>query len=124
MFSIAKTAVVVAATLVMASCDDLGGFSDSQRFKEDFHYSYDLKPGGTLYMENMNGSIEISGWEKDGIDISGTKYAAEENALEGYQGGCGGGRGFGSYSHHRTFRVPGQPGRALYHPRSAAHAAG
>jgi hypothetical protein len=83
MFSLVKTVGLVASALVLTSCDELGGFSDSQRFRDDFHYSYDLKPGGVLYMENMNGSIEISGWDKSTIDISGTKYAAEENALKG-----------------------------------------
>lgn len=83
MFPSFRTAGLAVAALVLSSCDELGGFSDSQRFKEDFHFSYDLKPGGMLYMENMNGSIEITGWEKDTIDISGTKYAAEEGALRG-----------------------------------------
>jgi DUF4097 and DUF4098 domain-containing protein YvlB len=67
----------LAATLVgLTGCDiedfDIGG---SERFTEDFHYSYPLQPGGRLSVENANGSIEISGWDQNTVDVSGTKYA-------------------------------------------------
>jgi len=62
--------------LGFVGCDiddlDIGG---SERYTQDFHYSYALQPGGRLSVDNSNGSIEISGWDQDTIDISGTKYA-------------------------------------------------
>ncbi len=60
-------------------CDDL--FSDSQRHREDFQYSYALKPGGTVTLENFNGAVEILSWEKDEVRITGTKYASFEADL-------------------------------------------
>jgi DUF4097 and DUF4098 domain-containing protein YvlB len=67
---------LAAGLLGFVGCDiedlDIGG---SERYTQDFHYSYALQPGGRLSVDNSNGSIEISGWDQDTIDISGTKYA-------------------------------------------------
>lgn len=69
--------VSLAAGLIgLAGCDiedwDVGG---SARYTQDFHYSYPLQAGGRVSVDNSNGSIEISGWDQNTIDISGTKYA-------------------------------------------------
>lgn len=68
---------VAAGLLGFAGCDiedlDIGG--GSERFTQDFHYSYPLQPGGRLSIENFNGSVDISGWDENTVDISGTKYA-------------------------------------------------
>jgi DUF4097 and DUF4098 domain-containing protein YvlB len=67
--------------LVLAGCEDfdIGGFT--QRYKEDFHFSYPLAEGGRIELENFNGSVEISGWDQNTVDIDGTKYASTENRL-------------------------------------------
>jgi hypothetical protein len=54
---------------------------DSNRYKEDFHYSFQQGPGGHLEIENFNGSVEILGWDQNTVDVSGTKYAEEESQL-------------------------------------------
>jgi hypothetical protein len=69
------------AALLLTSCDEIGDWGSSDRFKEDFHYTHSMKPGGRLSVENMNGSIEIVGWDRNEVDISGTKYAATEDLL-------------------------------------------
>jgi len=77
--------LLAAASLALVSCDEMDGFGFSgfsQRFKEDFHNTYPLKSGGKISLENMNGSVEITGWEKDSVDIIGTKYAASESLLK------------------------------------------
>src|SRR5436305_3847195 len=63
-----------AAALILSGCDfeDFGGM---ERYHEDFHYSHPLKSGGRLSIEGFNGSIDISTWDQDTVDISGTKYA-------------------------------------------------
>ena len=65
---------VAAGLVVLAGCDieDMGGF---ERYHEDFHYSYPLKAGGRLSVEGFNGSVEVSVWDQETVDISGTKYA-------------------------------------------------
>jgi hypothetical protein len=63
--------------IFLAGCDemDLSGIGGSDRYREDFHYSFALNPGGSLRLDNFNGSVEISGWDKNTVDIDGTKYA-------------------------------------------------
>src|SRR5436305_13840231 len=63
-----------AAALILSGCDfeDFGGM---ERYHEDFHYSHSLKSSGRLSIEGFNGSIEISTWDQNTVDISGTKYA-------------------------------------------------
>jgi len=65
---------IAAGLVVLAGCDieDFGGF---ERYHEDFHYSYPLKAGGRLSVEGFNGSVEVSVWDQETVDISGTKYA-------------------------------------------------
>ena len=68
---------IAAGLVVLAGCDieDLGGF---ERYHEDFHYSYPLKAGGRLSVEGFNGSVEVSVWDQETVDISGTKYARSQ----------------------------------------------
>ncbi len=67
---------LAAGLLACVGCDiedlDFGG---SERFTQDFHYSYPLQPGARLSVENSNGSVEITGWDQNVVDISGAKYA-------------------------------------------------
>jgi hypothetical protein len=68
------------ALLGLAGCD-LGDFG-SARFNKDFHYSYPLKPGGKLAIETFNGAVELSGWDQDTVDVSGSKYGPSQEAAE------------------------------------------
>ena len=65
---------IAAGLVILAGCDieDLSGF---ERYHEDFHYSYPLKGGGRLSVEGFNGSVDISVWDQNTVDISGTRYA-------------------------------------------------
>jgi DUF4097 and DUF4098 domain-containing protein YvlB len=75
------SAAMFSATLLMTGCD-IEDFGPSDRYKEDFHYSYNLQPGNRFSIDNMNGSVEISGWDQNKVEISGTKYAATEDLLK------------------------------------------
>ena len=69
-----------ALAFVLTGCDEIS-FGDTDRYKDDFHYSYPLTAGGRLSLEGFNGSVEILGWEKDTIEINGTKYASTPERL-------------------------------------------
>ncbi|MGB7720233.1 MAG: hypothetical protein WBL65_10055, partial [Bryobacteraceae bacterium] len=73
--------ILAAALLGLAACDieDFGGFD---RYRQDFHYTYPLKSGGRLSVETFNGSVEVSGWDQETVDISGSKYAATQEAAD------------------------------------------
>ncbi|MEO8596355.1 MAG: DUF4097 family beta strand repeat-containing protein [Candidatus Solibacter sp.] len=63
---------IAAGLFILAGCDfeDVGGL---ERYHEDFHYNYPLKTGGRLAVEGFNGSIEVTVWDQQTVDISGTK---------------------------------------------------
>ena len=71
---------LLALTLCLAGCD-FDDFDGGRRVQEDFHQSHALKPGGKVEVENFNGSVEIIGWEKDQVEINGTKYAPTQSLL-------------------------------------------
>src|SRR5436190_3021356 len=72
---------VCGLSVVLVGCDDLMWAERSDRFTENFSCSYNMKPGGRLSVENLNGSVEITGWDKDSVEITGVKYAASEELL-------------------------------------------
>lgn len=75
--------VLAAGLLLLGGCEFDGmEFGDSSRYKEDFSYNYKLAPGGHVFLENFNGSVEVFGWEKDTVDISGTKSASREEIVK------------------------------------------
>lgn len=68
--------------LLLTSCDLAENFGDSSRFREDFHSTHDFQPGGRIELESFNGSVEIAGWDQNKVDVSGTKYASTQDALD------------------------------------------
>ena len=75
---LALAALAVVPFQIACDFDSIAEASD--HFKEDFQYSYDLKPGGRLTLETFNGSVEIVGWEKDSVQVTGTKSAGREES--------------------------------------------
>jgi putative adhesin len=74
--------IVFLKTTLAAMCAlALAWAGDSNRYREDFHYSYPQGAGGRLALENFNGSVEIAGWDQNTVDISGTKYAESQQLL-------------------------------------------
>lgn len=74
--------LLAAGLFVLTGCEDFGDWGPSDRYKEDFHHSYDLKPGGTVSVDNFNGSVEIMSWEQDTVEVNGTKYAGQKSYLD------------------------------------------
>lgn len=71
-------AALAPGLLLVSGCDfdDVADWGSSARYTEDFQYSYPLKPGGRLSLENFNGSIEIAGWDETSVEIRGVKFAS------------------------------------------------
>lgn len=72
---------LLVASVLLAGCEDME-WGDSQRFKEDFQYSFNAKPGVRISVENLNGAIEIIGQDLDKVEVTGTKYASTEQVLQ------------------------------------------
>ena len=69
-----------AALLSLTACDfeDIGG----AHYTRDFHYSYPMAANGKLSVETFNGAVEVSGWDQDTVDISGTKQGPTQEAAD------------------------------------------
>ena len=74
--------ILLAAILSLTACD-LADWGDMEKFSRDFHESYPLNADGRLAVETFNGSVEITGWDQNTVDISGTKYGPTQSAADG-----------------------------------------
>jgi len=73
---------VLAALLTLAGCD-IEDFNGSwQHFSRDFHYSYPCAAGTRISVETFNGSVEVSSWDQETVEISGTKYGPTQAAAD------------------------------------------
>jgi DUF4097 and DUF4098 domain-containing protein YvlB len=68
---------LLATSLFLTGCIDFD-LGSSDRFQEDFHYSWDLQPNGRVIAEGFNGKIEVVGWDENKVDITGTKFGSTE----------------------------------------------
>src|ERR1035441_9984657 len=72
----------LAPGLLLTGCVEVGGLWDSEAYKKEFKVSYPLEPGGSVSIETFNGSIELTGWEQNSVEVNGTKYASTRSALD------------------------------------------
>ena len=72
-----RTVLAIAAAIALTGCE-FGDMGPSDRYQSDFHYTYDMQPNGRVNAESFNGSIEISGWDQNKVEITGTKYGSTE----------------------------------------------
>jgi predicted DNA-binding protein with PD1-like motif len=50
---------------------------------KEFNQTYTLQPGGTFELQNVNGTVEVQGWDKDVVEVRAVKTAKlRESDLE------------------------------------------
>lgn len=74
--------LVLVAGLTLSACSEMGAFEKRQEISKTF----DIKSGGSITVENTNGSITAEGWDQDKVEVVAIKTAhgydnrdAEEN---------------------------------------------
>jgi hypothetical protein len=75
-------ALCLGAFFLLTGCEDFDLRGISDRYREDFHFSYPMNAGGRIDLEGFNGAVEIVGWDKDLVEIDGTKYASTEERMK------------------------------------------
>jgi DUF4097 and DUF4098 domain-containing protein YvlB len=70
--------VLVAIAAAAALCGCSIDFGPSDKFRSDFHYTYEVQPGPRIDAEGFNGEIDITGWDANKVEISGTKFGSSE----------------------------------------------
>lgn len=49
--------------------------------REEFHQSYPLASGGTVSLKNMNGAVQVKGWDRDEVKVDAIKKASSAEKL-------------------------------------------
>jgi DUF4097 and DUF4098 domain-containing protein YvlB len=70
----------VCALLILA----LGAHASDQRgaLTEEFHQTYPLTADGRVELDNINGDVHISSWDRNEVKVDAVKYAGTKERLE------------------------------------------
>jgi DUF4097 and DUF4098 domain-containing protein YvlB len=70
----------VCALLVLA----LGAHASDRRgeFTEEFHQTYAITPDGRVELDNINGAVHISSWDRNEVKVDAVKYAGTKERLD------------------------------------------
>src|SRR6266581_4333559 len=52
----------------------------SYAITKDFNQNYPLQPGGTFELQNVNGTVEVQGWDRDEVEIHAVKTAKQRES--------------------------------------------
>ena len=52
------------------------------QFTEEFHQTYALAAGGRVALDNINGSVHITGWDRNDVKVDAVKYARSKERLD------------------------------------------
>jgi hypothetical protein len=59
-----------------------GHASDRRQFTEEFHQTYPLAAGGRIELDNINGAVHITGWDRNEVKVDAVKYAGTKERLD------------------------------------------
>ena len=51
------------------------------QFTQEFHQTYALNVGGQVALDNINGSVHITGWDRNEVKVDAVKYARSKERL-------------------------------------------
>jgi hypothetical protein len=51
-------------------------------FSEEFHQTYALNPDGRVELDNINGAVHISTWDRNEVKVDAVKYADSKDRLD------------------------------------------
>ena len=63
--------ILAAAAFLAAPC---------YAFRQDFDQTYALEPGGSIEVQNVNGSVEVNGWDRKEVEVRAVKTAERREA--------------------------------------------
>lgn len=59
-----------------------GHASEQRAFTEEFHHSYALPANGRVDLSSINGSVHITGWDRNEVKVDAVKYAGTKERLD------------------------------------------
>jgi hypothetical protein len=76
----AGTILVAVCALLLAVAQ--GHASDRRAFTEEFHQTYPLAAGGRIELDNINGGVHITAWDRNEVKVDAVKYAGNKERLD------------------------------------------
>src|ERR1700730_294417 len=73
-----RTACALVMLAVGAHASDYRG-----AVTEEFHQTYNLTPDGRVELDNINGPVHISGWERNEVKVDAVQSADSKQRLDG-----------------------------------------
>ncbi|HWT00476.1 MAG TPA: DUF4097 family beta strand repeat-containing protein [Pyrinomonadaceae bacterium] len=80
-----KKRMILAALLtlsVIATAASSVMTQQGEMLREEFHQTYPLSPGGRVSLENINGSVRVSAWDRNEVKVDAVKLARRRDRLE------------------------------------------
>lgn len=59
-----------------------GHAAEQRTYTEEFHHSYPLPANGRVDLSNINGSVHITGWDRNEVKVDAVKYAGTKERLD------------------------------------------
>ncbi len=81
MRTLAAVTGVAIASVTLSGCVFSTNFGSMDKFHDDFHNTFPVQAKVRIDAESFNGAIEIDGWDRNEVEISGVKSASTEAAL-------------------------------------------
>jgi DUF4097 and DUF4098 domain-containing protein YvlB len=75
-----QSRIVARAAILIALVAALG-VTPGRAFNKDFKQTYPLQSGGSFDLQNVNGTVEVQGWDRDEVEIRAVK-TAKENEMD------------------------------------------
>ncbi len=69
--------LVASAAIVLAACAN-----SNAQVTQDFHRTVPLSSNGRITLENINGNVTVTGWERNEVQIDAVKKARDQQKLD------------------------------------------
>jgi hypothetical protein len=56
--------------------------AENRQFTEEFHHTYPLAASGTVKLNNLNGAVHITAWDRNEVKVDALKYAGTKQRLD------------------------------------------
>jgi len=76
------TGTILGAICALLLAAAQGHASDRRAFTEEFHQTYPLAAGGRVELENINGAVHITAWDRNEVKVDAVKYAGTKERLD------------------------------------------
>jgi DUF4097 and DUF4098 domain-containing protein YvlB len=75
-------ALLSLAVMLTAASSAMMQQQQSEMMREEFHQTYPLAAQGRISLENINGSVRVTGWDRDEVKVDAVKKAYRRDRLD------------------------------------------